>query len=82
MIVNMIEKELLEDLKKVHLKKMSFKMQKIGKIRILLRYIRLNNYNSKDWQLIEGKESLLVYTDKKNVNFSRVNILFDTLRKF
>jgi hypothetical protein len=42
---------------------------------------RLAAYNKKDWTLLEGKDGVLVYADRKGLNLSRGKMAAEALQK-
>lgn len=52
-----------------------------GKISALNFDNRLTSYQKKDWSFLEGKDGILVYTDKKGLNLSRSKQLSDSAAK-
>ena len=43
---------------------------------------KINAFNAKEWHLLEGRDNLLVYADKKNLNLSKSSGLSAVIRKF
>lgn len=43
---------------------------------------RVNTANAKEWNLLEGKDNLLIYSDKKNLNLSKSSNLHGLIKRF